>query len=95
MKPIRFSQDISAIVQNNQLKLITIADCPQAINQYSTTHIPFEILSTLDINSKEFWELVKRAASGLRLMYVPITKQYELSMVIEEAATAIQNTMVE
>ena len=95
MKPIKFNQDVTATVKHNYVEVTTFVDWQQSINENTVVQVPQPVITRLDINSKEFWELVKHAALKLRLMYTPITKQYELSMVVSEAAIAIQNTMDE
>lgn len=92
MKPIIFNQDVKAAVQDNHVILASTVNHNQSINQHTTTITPVQIYTKLDINSKEFWELVKRAAVELRLN-LPNTKQQELSMIIADAAITIQNTM--
>jgi hypothetical protein len=94
VKPIVFSQDIKATVKNNNVLFASTVDQPQSVNQHTTTIAPVQIYTQLDINSKEFWELVKRAAVELRLNTSNITKQ-EHAMVASKIAIAIQNTMDE
>lgn len=94
MKPIVFNQDIRATIKHNYVKLVSTVDHPEMVNQHTTILTPVQVGTVLDIDSKEFWELVKRAAIGLRINSTN-TKQQEISMVVAEAAIAIQNTMDE
>lgn len=94
MNLIQFNQDVKASILNNHIYLTSTVDSPQLVNQHTTITNPIQINTTLNIDTKEFWELVKRAALELSLYTSSITKQ-EHAMVASKIAIAIQNSMDE
>lgn len=94
MKPIVFSKDVTVSVEDNDVEVTTFVDWQQSIDDETIMLVPQPVITRLDINSKEFWELVKRAAIELRLNTSNISTR-EHALVASEIAIAIQNSMDE